>query len=110
MAKEFAQSFYNSTKWKRCREDYKKYRHYLCERCLAQGLFTPGEIVHHKIRLDPHTIQDESITLNFDNLELLCREHHEAEHKSERKKDRGLRYRIDDDGRVIVNENFSEKK
>ena len=99
MAKPYAIEFYSSTRWKRCREEYKKYKHYLCERCLAEGRFTPGDMVHHKIHITPANINDESITLAFENLELLCREHHEQEHKRAAK-DRGLRYWIDEDGRV----------
>lgn len=102
MAKEFAIQFYSSKAWKQCREEYKKQRHYLCERCAAKGLLVPGVIVHHRRRVSPETINDPEVLLNFDNLELLCRKCHEDEHKSERKKDRGNdRYYIDANGKVI---------
>lgn len=105
MAKAFAQAFYNSKAWKQCRAEYKKQRHYLCERCLSKGLMKPGEIVHHKVRITPTTINDPSIALNFDNLELLCRECHEAEHKNEKHKPKTHdRYYIDDDGKIIITE------
>ena len=104
MPKPFAREFYNSTRWKRCREAYKKYKHCLCERCLDQGLIVPGEIVHHKIHLTPDNIDDDSIALNFENLELLCRDHHMEEHNAEinagRKKQYDQRYWIDEDGGV----------
>ena len=104
MAKDFAQGFYNSTAWKECREAYKRQQHFLCERCLAQGLMTPGEIVHHKIRITPATIDDPAVTLNFQNLELLCRKHHEQEHRREQGRTFDRRYTIGADGEVIINE------
>lgn len=102
MAKDFAQSFYSSTAWKKTRDSYKRQQHYLCERCLAQGLITPGDIVHHRIRITPATIDDPEVTLNFDNLELLCRKHHEEEHSRERNKTVDRRYTIDEDGHVTI--------
>ena len=103
MARGFAIKFYSSAAWRECREEYKRQKHYLCERCLNRGLLVPGVIVHHKQRVTPQTIDDPSITLNFDNLELLCRECHAAEHRSERYRDREHeRYYIDDDGKIFV--------
>ena len=104
MAKDFAQGFYNSTAWKECRQAYKSQRRFLCERCLAEGILTPGEIVHHKIRITPATINNPEVTLNFDNLELLCRKHHEEEHKRERNRTVDRRYTIGPAGEVIINE------
>ena len=112
MAKEFAQSFYNSTAWKRCREVYKRERAYLCENCLRKGIYKAGEIVHHKIEIDPININNPEITLNFDNLELLCRDCHAAMHeqtnnrwsevnkKKRAERDARNRYVITQDGRV----------
>lgn len=102
MAKDFAVKFYNSSAWKECREAYKSYRHYLCERCLSRGLYKPGRIVHHKKRITPETVDDPSITLNFCNLELLCSECHEAEHRPERQKKEHDRYYIGDDGKIFI--------
>ena len=48
----------------------------VCERCGQPK----GTIVHHKIHLDETNITDDNITLNFDNLELLCIECHNKEH------------------------------
>ena len=81
MSKEFAQAFYNSTAWKRCREAYKHKRAYLCENCLRKGIYKAGEIVHHKIEIDPININNPEITLNFNNLELLCRDCHAEVHE-----------------------------
>lgn len=80
MAKEFARAFYSSKQWQDCRNQYVKKAHGLCENCLRQGIYKPGVIVHHKIEIDPVTINRPEIALNFDNLELLCRECHLETH------------------------------
>lgn len=105
MGKEFANSLYNSKKWQNCREAYKKYRKGLCELCLEQGIITPGEIVHHKRHVTAKTIDDPNITLQWDNLQLLCREHHAKVHEPDRKtkKRERCRYIFDEYGRVIIN-------
>lgn len=93
MAKEFAKAFYRSKAWQRCRNAYAKSVGGLCERCLACGVYTPGEIVHHKREITVDNINNPSITLNWDNLELVCRDCHSVEHSKKR-------YFIDDSGRV----------
>lgn len=112
MAKEFAKAFYSSKAWQECRNEYAKRRRYLCEDCLRRGIYRPGKIVHHKIEIDPVTIEIPEIALNFDNLELLCRECHCRVHdqhggrwakvNERRKKEREERnrYVIDADGKV----------
>lgn len=75
MAREFAKSFYQSKAWKKCRQSYFISKHGLCERC-----GNPGKIVHHKIYITPENVNDPDVTLNFDNLELLCQECHNREH------------------------------
>ena len=42
-----------------------------------------GYIVHHKSYIDMSNIYDADITLNFDNLELLCIDCHNKEHFAE---------------------------
>lgn len=79
-ARDFARAFYHSREWKRTREAYLKHRHGLCERCLSRGYAEKGEIVHHRRHLTPENIGDPSVTLSFDNLELLCRKCHAEEH------------------------------
>ena len=112
MAKEFAKQFYSSKAWQDCRNAYAKSVHHLCENCLKKGIYKPGVIVHHKIEIDPITIEKPEIALNFDNLELLCRECHAERHNMEgglwalvnarkrEKKQNSQRYRIDAFGRV----------
>ena len=80
MAREFAISFYNSKAWKKCREAYKQSVNGLCERCLVNGKYVPGDEVHHKIYLTPENINNPDVTLNWDNLILLCASCHSKEH------------------------------
>ena len=93
--------FYSSGAWKKCRASYRKSVGGLCERCLRRGIYTPGEIVHHKCYLTPENIDDPSITLDWNNLECLCQAHHNEEHFKEQKQ---KRYIIDKEGNVIANE------
>ena len=112
MARAFAKQFYSSKAWQSCRNEYIKQQHYLCENCMRQGIYRPGEIVHHKIEIDPITIEQPEIALNFDNLELLCRQCHDRVHKTngghmaqvfaKRKaaKKNKNRFKIDENGKV----------
>ncbi len=77
---EFAKSFYRSQAWKVTRKAYLHHVGGLCERCLSRGLIVPAEVVHHKTHLSPENIDDENITLNWKNLEALCRTCHAEEH------------------------------
>lgn len=81
MAREFAKKFYSSGAWRAVEVQYARDHHYLCENCLRKGIYRAGEIVHHKIELDPVNINNPEIALSFDNLELLCRECHAERHK-----------------------------
>lgn len=94
--REFAESFYKSRTWQDCRNAYVKSKQGLCEVCLEDGIYNAGAIVHHKIHLTPQNINDPNITLNFDNLQLVCRDCHARIHGREK------RYRIDAEGRVIT--------
>lgn len=98
MARNFAQKFYKSKAWKETRDAYAASVGWLCERCLAAGLYTPGEIVHHKIHLNIQNINNAEVSLSWDNLELLCRECHANMHKTQLSR----RYIVSDDGCVIV--------
>lgn len=75
MAKEFAKTFYNSKEWIKCKNAYIKSKLGLCERCSKVGT-----IVHHKKYINKGNINDPNITLNFNNLELLCHDCHNKEH------------------------------
>jgi len=95
--REFAKEFYRSKTWQRCRDDYARSKAWLCERCLSRGLYKPGEIVHHKRHLTPDNIGDPSVTLSWDNLQLVCRDCHAELHRH-----RQRRFRVDAMGRVTV--------
>ena len=95
--KQYAEGFYKSTAWQQCRASYVKKVNGLCENCLSKGLFVPGIIVHHIRHITPENVNDPGITLNHDNLELLCRDCHAERHGEKRK-----RYRILPDGRVVI--------
>ena len=89
--------FYSSKAWQNCRNAYAKSVQGLCERCLRNGLLTPGVIVHHKIPLDAESVNNPDISLNWNNLELLCRNCHAEAHAKNPK-----RYKVDAMGRVIT--------
>lgn len=95
--KEYAKDFYQSAAWKRARQTVIKRANGLCERCMAAGQFVPGVIVHHKEYITPGNIHDASVTLNLDNLELVCEDCHNKEHKT---KPNG-RYRFGSDGKLL---------
>lgn len=69
-------NFYKSPAWLAARELKIVSVNSLCERCGQIGLE-----VHHKERLTVENVNDSSVSLNQDNLELLCRDCHNKEHK-----------------------------
>ena len=112
MAKPFARQFYSSKTWQDCRNAYAKKAHHLCENCLRQGIYKPGEIVHHRIEITPLNINSPEITLSFNNLEMLCRECHRQQHEhngigwqkyneqKQEKKKQERRFDVDENGKV----------
>lgn len=81
---ETIKQFYKSQQWQKCRNAYWKKKKGLCERCLAKGIIKQGQEVHHKIRLTISNINNPEITTAESNLELLCSECHQNEHKGNR--------------------------
>lgn len=75
MARDFAIAFYSSKLWEDTRDYIRKRDRYICQRCGALG-----EEVHHKVHLSPENINDLNITINPDNLILLCHSCHMKEH------------------------------
>ena len=76
--------FYGSNQWRKTRDNYWRKRKGLCERCLSKGILKQGDQVHHKVRLTLQNINDPRITTDEHNLEVLCKECHENEHKPNR--------------------------
>lgn len=102
--------FYHSKAWQDVRKTIWLKQNLLCNRChrpvYVDGIseYIPKDkriigIVHHKIYLDEININDINVTLNIDNLEGLCKDCHEKEHKSSA----GLRkeYEFDEEGNLI---------
>ena len=85
MAREFAKDFYRSQAWRKARQAYIDQRMAidggLCELCQTER----GTEGHHKIFLRPENIDDESITLNPENFQLLCYGCHQLEHEAARR-------------------------
>lgn len=94
---EWAKRFYKSKQWQKCRAGYIKSVGGLCERCRARGLIVPGEIVHHKVHLNPQNILEPGITMAWDNLEYLCRDCHAKVHGEKDK-----RFFVNESGEVEI--------
>ena len=77
--------FYTGREWRRASREYARSQNFLCERCLKKGLVVPYEEVHHKERITLENINNPEITLNWKNLECLCKKCHEAEHQEDSK-------------------------
>lgn len=69
-------NFYKSNAWKLAREIKIREAGGLCERC--KGI---GEEVHHIKRLNVENVKDVSVSINPKNLEFLCKDCHNKEHK-----------------------------
>lgn len=94
--KDFAKSFYSSKAWRLLSFSYMASKHWLCERCLTKGIYSPGRICHHKIWLTPENINDANISLSSSNLECLCMDCHNMEHMSKRE--------FDSEGNIVRND------
>ena len=88
--KEFAAEFYRTKAWREMRAYIFRRDFGLCVRC--HGI---GKIAHHKVWLTPKNINDTSITLNPDLLELLCESCHALEHEGRPATGDGLRFTAD---------------
>jgi 5-methylcytosine-specific restriction enzyme A len=68
MAREFAKKFYQSKQWRQMRQYMFSRAYGQCEKCGGVS----NLVVHHKIKLTPNNINDTNISLNENNLILLC--------------------------------------
>ena len=94
MARDFVGNFYKTTAWTSVRRSYIKSVGGLCEECYRKGIIRHGDTVHHRVPITPENINDPEVTLNPDNLILLCRECHALAHKKTK------RYKVNDLGQV----------
>lgn len=85
--------FYKSDNWKIARAMKIASAGGRCERC-----GDVGTEVHHIIHLTPENVDNPEISINQDNLLLLCKECHNKEH--ERFTDK-KEYKFDEDGNVV---------
>lgn len=95
--KEYAKDFYKSDAWKKARVAVIKRANGLCERCRAAGQYKPGVIVHHKKYITPGNIHDARVTLDLNNLEYVCEDCHNKEHKAKP----NSRYTFDAKGNLL---------
>lgn len=65
--------FYHSSAWKRARSLKRQLSRGICEHC-----GNAGWEVHHKIPLTLANVDDPKISLDLNNLELLCTSCHDA--------------------------------
>ena len=94
------EAFYTSWIWRKCRKAFAESKGNLCECCRKRGIIQPGSKeqpleVHHKISLNADNVKDPDVSLAWSNLELLCKQCHDAERER-----RSKRWRIGPDGRV----------
>lgn len=94
--KEYAKEFYLSAQWRNCRDRYLNSVGGVCELCKENGTIERAEIIHHIKHITPDNINDPDITLNWNNLQALCRSHHMLVHSS-----KARRFAVDSSGHVI---------
>jgi 5-methylcytosine-specific restriction endonuclease McrA len=87
-------NFYKSDTWKLAREIKIRSVNGRCERC--GGI---GQEVHHRQRVTVNNVEDASVSLNPENLELLCRDCHNKEHQRFSRK-----MKFDEEGNLINTE------
>lgn len=80
MPKNYAKNFYNSIAWKSLSRLIAEENYYICCRCNKPA---NRYIVHHIIPITPDNINDYNITMNKDNLMLLCLPCHNAVHSND---------------------------
>lgn len=105
MARNFSKKFYNSKNWKKTRLNYTAYRFGICERCGAPN----SRQVHHKEYLTPLNINNPDVTLNYDNLELLCDDCHAKEHHEKHSPTEWGLY-FNDKGDLIKGQNYDRQR
>jgi 5-methylcytosine-specific restriction endonuclease McrA len=96
--KQWAERFYNSDAWRSCREAFLQSKDNLCERCSTRSDPVVAKIAHHVTWLTKDNINDPYVALSWDNLEALCQDCHNKEHK---RGERSPRFKFDRDGNLV---------
>ena len=75
--------YYGSKLWHSLRNSYIR-EHPLCEECLAKGIVTPAEHVHHITPFSQGATAEErwDLLLDESNLQSLCMACHKEKHKN----------------------------
>ena len=94
--------FYRSQAWKDTRRNYKQSVGNLCERCLKRGIIQSADVVHHIVPLTADNIGDINLSLNWDNLQALCRKCHAEAHDEIYARRSRRRYKVDEQGKVVM--------
>ena len=94
--------FYDSGAWRKASTAYLKSRRYICEVCGDVATET-----HHKDRITPTMIKSGRTDLLYgeDNLLAVCHRCHTDLHRNGGKP---RRYRVDEEGNVIPNPNWTQ--
>ena len=88
--------FIKTFAWEKTSESYMTSVNGLCEECKRNGRLTPAVEVHHKIKLTPINVNDPEISLNWENLEALCKDCHLNKHRKKK------RWSVDECGNVLL--------
>lgn len=83
--RELRKKAYQNPQWRKLRDVYIK-EHPLCEMCLKEGKVTPAEDIHHKISPFKGGAVNQSLLLDYNNLQSLCKVHHQLVHNSKQEK------------------------
>lgn len=102
MAGILAKQFYGSPAWKQTRRAYMKSVGGLCERCMANGIVKPAEVVHHKKPINEKNVGNANVTLSWNNLQALCAACHAEVHDEIYRERTGRRYKIEKNGHVVI--------
>lgn len=81
MAQTFSQQFYKSNKWLKFRNMIISERGAKCEICGKHIVNSKSIHVHHITELTTSNINDVAITLNPDNVQVICHECHNKIHE-----------------------------
>ncbi len=73
--------FYSCKPWRDLSYNLKVQRGGKCERCGVRPLYFSNLIGHHKIELNELNVKDPTISLNPANIEIICQDCHNKEHR-----------------------------